>query len=544
MISSVSGKLNDRFELTNTDWGTGVMDINIILEILSSALVIVLIFLFYYIRQNKKNEKQIKTQLEELNYLYLQRIQSEESLIIENKNLENMILQLREQQSLLLSNQERIEHYAYFDDLTKLPNRLSLKIDLEQLLNTHSMSLIHGAVFFIDFDNFKQINDHYGHGLGDELLFIIAAHLNKSLKEYGKVYRFGSDEFVAVLDSVVDVDSVEFLAKKLVDDFKKPLSVQSNEFMLKFSMGIALIPLHGNSYDEIIGSADMAMYQVKSTSENGYAFFKEEKDPEKDDRANLKQELYNALTGNALNFKYQPIYNRVSGKIALVETTIFLEGTTGYLPPQKMLQLAKELGMTSALNLIVFKTVCDMSNTLSSSENLILTTFNLCMNDLSNPHLIVEIQSVLNETKADPSSICLEITETAIESNYENIFNQLNTLKTMGFRLIVDDFGAEFISLNHLKKMSVDFIKIDRLMFSESTAIVAPLLEIIKTLDIQIIVKNIESLEQTGVLGSADINYVQGYYYSHPLEKENFIKLLLDEEIKIYPRLKKLAQTP
>ncbi len=520
------------------------MDINIILEVLSSALVIVLIFLFYYIRQNRKNQKQIKFQFEELNYLYLQRIQSEESLLIENRNLENTSIRLKEQQSLLLSNQERIEHYAYFDDLTRLPNRLSLKIDLEQLLNTHSMSLIQGAMFFIDFDNFKQINDHYGHNIGDELLFIIAAHLNKSLEEYGKVYRFGSDEFVAILDSVVDVDSVEFLAKKLVDDFKKPLAVQNNEFILKFSMGIALIPLHGNSFDEIIGSADMAMYQVKSTGENGYAFFKEDKDSESDDRAILKQELNNALVGKSLNFKYQPIFNRASGKIALVETTIYLEGSTGYLPPQKMLQLAKELGMTSALNLTVFKTVCDMSNTLFSSENLILTTFNLSMNDLSNPHLIDEIKSVLNETKADPSSICLEITETTIESNYESIFNQLNILKTMGFRLIVDDFGAEFISLNHLKKMSVDFIKIDRLMFSESTAIVAPLLEIIKTLDIQIIVKNIESLEQTGILSSGDINYVQGYYYSHPLEKENFIKLLLDEEIKIYPRLKKLAQTP
>ncbi|MBE0450452.1 MAG: EAL domain-containing protein [Clostridia bacterium] len=516
----------------------------VLLEILSSALVIVLIVLFYTIRQSKKNEKQIKTQLEELNFLYLQRIQSEEALLIENKNLEISSNRLEEQQSLLLSNQERIEHYAYFDDLTKLPNRLSLKIDLEQLLNTHSMNLIQGAVFFIDFDNFKQINDHYGHSLGDDLLYIIAAHLNKCLEDYGKVYRFGSDEFVAVLDSVVDVDSVEFIAKKLVDDFKKPLSVQNNDFILKFSMGIALIPLHGNSFDELIGSADMAMYQIKSAGISGYTFFKEDKDAEKDDRATLKQELYNALAENALSFKYQPIFNSVSGKIALVETTIYLEGSTGYLPPQKMLQLAKELGMTTALNLAVFKTVCEMSNTLSSSENLILTTFNLSMNDLSNPHLIDEIKSVLNETKADSSTICLEITETAIESNYESVFNQLNILKTLGFRLVVDDFGAEFISLNHLKKMSVDFIKIDRLMFSESTAIVSPLLEIIKTLDIQIIVKNIESLEQTGVLSSGDINYVQGYYYSHPLEKENFIKLLLDEEIKIYPRLKKLAQTP
>jgi len=526
------------------DWGTWSMNTYVLLEILSSALVVVLIVLFYYIRQSKKNEKQMKVQLEELNYLYLQRIQSEEALLIENKNLEVSSNRLKEQQSLLLSNQERIEHYAYFDDLTKLPNRLSLKIDLEQLLNTHSINLIQGAIFFIDFDNFKQINDHYGHSLGDDLLYIIAAHLNKSLEDYGKVYRFGSDEFVAVLDSVVDVDSVEFLAKKLVDDFKKPLSVQNNEFILKFSMGIALIPLHGNSFDELIGSADMAMYQIKSTGVNGYAFFKEDKDAEKDDRAVLKQELYNALADNALSFKYQPIFNSVSGKIALVETTIYLEGSTGYLPPQKMLQLAKELGMTSALNLAVFKTVCEMSNTLSSSENLILTTFNLSMNDLSNPHLIDEIKSVLNETKADPSTICLEITETAIESNYESVFNQLNILKKLGFRMIVDDFGAEFISLNHLKKMSVDFIKIDRLMFSESTAIVSPLLEIIKTLDIQIIVKNIESLEQTGVLSSGDINYVQGYYYSHPLEKENFIKLLLDEEIKIYPRLKKMAQTP
>lgn len=514
------------------------------LEILSSALVIVLIFSFYYIRQNKKNEKNMKSQLEELNTLYLKHIQAEENLKIENKNLEITSSQLRDQHSLLLSNQEQIEQYAYFDDLTKLPNRLSLKIDLEQLLNTHSIHLIKGAVFFIDFDNFKQINDYYGHSFGDELLFIIAAQLNKSLDDYGRVYRFGSDEFVAVLDSVVDIDSVKFLANKLLDDFEKPLSVQNNEFILKFSMGIALIPLHGNSFDEIIGRADVAMYQIKNTGVNGYAFFKEDKFSIDHTHVAMKQELSNALVNNQLNFKYQPIFNRVSEKIALVETTIFLEGSSGYLPPQKILQLAKELGMTSTLNTTVFRSVCDMSNVLRSSEALVLITFNLAMNDLTNPHLIDEIKSILEETKADPFSICLEITETAIESNYENIFTQLNLLKSIGFRVIVDDYGAEFISMNHLKKMSVDFIKIDYSKFLESSSIATPLIEIIKTLDIQIIVKNIESLEQVYALSIHDIHYVQGYYYSYPLEKENFIKLLLDEEIKIYPRFKKMAQTP
>ncbi len=209
-----------------------------------------------------------------------------------------------------------------------------------------------------------------------------------------------------------------------------------------------------------------------------------------------------------------------------------------------MIQLANELDIVSNLNAAVIEAACDMADTLKTFDDLILTTFNLTMHDLSCPTLLDDIKRILTEKNIDPSTICLEIKGTSVEASYEKTLNQMEALKAMGFRLIVDDFASEFMSLNFLKKLSVDLIKIDCSILFENEIIVTSLLEIVRTLGIQIIVKNIESKEDAEKLNSDDLHYVQGFYYSMPLQKENFIKLMLDEEIKIYPKVKKVAQIP
>lgn len=494
--------------------------------------------------QNKKTNKVLKQQSEELNYLYLQHVQSEESLRNKNHSLEQQLATLNEQQQSLMLHQAHIEQFAYNDELTHLPNRLSLKIDLEQLIQKTSKNIIKGAVLFIDFDNFKAINDHYGHAVGDGLLVLVASKLTQSLEGYGRVYRFGSDEFIGLLDSVSDVDSIEFLAKKLQDDFSEPLSVMDNPFIMRFSMGISLLPIHANTYDEIIGCADMAMYHAKSKGKGQYAFYKEESEYLKNDLIHLKNNLQEVVEKKGFEFLFQPILNRKSGKIAMVETTLLWDQQDHKISTPKMIQLANELDIVSNLNAAVIEAACDMADTLKTFDDLILTTFNLTMHDLSCPTLLDDIKRILTEKNIDPSTICLEIKGTSVEASYEKTLNQMEALKAMGFRLIVDDFASEFMSLNFLKKLSVDLIKIDCSILFENEIIVSSLLEIVRTLGIQIIVKNIESKEDAEKLSSDDLHYVQGFYYSMPLQKENFIKLMLDEEIKIYPKVKKVAQIP
>lgn len=496
------------------------------------------------IYQYRKNEKILKQQSEELNYLYLQHVQSEESLRSKNNNLEHQIALLNEQQESLMRHQAHIEKFAYNDELTQLPNRLSLKIDVEQLIQKPSKNMIKGAVLFIDFDNFKSINDHYGHAVGDGLLVLLASKLTHSLESYGRVYRFGSDEFVALLDSVSDIDSIEFLAKKLQDDFSEPLSVMDNPFTMKFSMGISLLPIHANTYDEIIGCADMAMYHAKSKGKGQYAFYKEESEYFKNDLIHLKNTLQEVVEKKGLEFLFQPIYNRMSGKIAMVETTLLWDQSEHKISTPKMIQLANELDIVTNLNAAVIEAASDMAETLKTFDDLVLTTFNLTMHDLSCPTLLDDIKRIVSEKNVDPSTICLEIKGTSVEAHYERTLSQMEELKAMGFRLIVDDFASEFMSLNFLKKLSVDFIKIDCSVLFENEVIVSSLLDIVKTLGIQIIVKNIEKTEDAEKIRSNDLYYVQGFYYAMPLQKENFIKLMLDEEIKIYPKVKKVAQTP
>ncbi|MBM7562154.1 putative bifunctional diguanylate cyclase/phosphodiesterase [Fusibacter tunisiensis] len=512
----------------------------LIYAILATALGIAIMMTY----QSKKNEKFLKRQTEELNFLYLKHVQSEEALKSRNLDLERHIKNLNDQQKILLDHQAHIEQFAYYDELTKLPNRHSLKIDLENLIEAPSKKIIKGGVLFIDFDNFKSINDHYGHAIGDGLLILIASKLSQSVEGYGKAYRFGSDEFIILLDTVGDMDSIEFIAQKIKDDFATPLSVMDNPFTMKFSMGISLLPIHANTYDEIISCADMAMYHAKSKGKGQYAFYKEESQELKDQLVDLKNTLQEAVTKKELDFLYQPIYNRKSEKVAMVETTLFWEEDANRISTPKMIRLANELDIVSNLNAAVFEATCDLTESLKPLDDFILVTFNLNMHDLTSPTLVDDIDRILSEKSVDPSSICMEIKGTSIESNYDFTLRQIEKLKSMGLRLIVDDFATEFMSINFLKKMAVDFIKIDYKLIFENERIVASLLEIINALGIQVIVKNIETREEAESLNSDDFHYVQGYFYALPLQKENFIKLMLDEEIKIYPKFKKVAQIP
>ena len=494
-------------------------------------------YLLYYIKKAKSIERKLIERTDELKDLYEELSASEEELRAQNENLMNTQSQLKQQKSELIRKQKLIEDYAYYDFLTHLPNRYSLKLDILKLLGNPSSSVIKGAILFIDFDNFKYVNDTYGHSVGDALLIEISRHIEKQLVDMGKVYRLGGDEFVAMIDTSCDYETVEFVAQKLLHSFELPLVVNATPFFITFSMGIALFPLHGNDFDSLIGSADMAMYAAKNAGKNRYQFFDENTKTKADQMQNLQAELMQAVNAKALTLNYQPIYNHSGHMIKMVEAMIRWKSSIGLISPSKFLPMAHELGIMNQISRCVFEEAFDLLNILKSGDQEVAITINISNQELANSILASDIEQLLSKTHADPTMICLEVSESLVEENFETIQHQIVKLHDLGFKIIIDNMGAEYISLNYLKKLPIDYVKMDISLFRDYAAnpnILNSLISIIRDMNLQIIIKNIESDVHMTYLDNIDFDFMQGHIFSFPVDKYHIQKMILDEDIKIY----------
>ncbi|MDN5353020.1 MAG: hypothetical protein PWQ12_1941 [Clostridiales bacterium] len=242
--------------------------------ILLGFLILILIFVAVYTawrsqKLHKLSDRQAK-EIEISNQKHL-RVQSE--LKERERYIQQLQTQLMDQQKQSLEDKEAISKVAYSDELTKLPNRYAFKEQLQALVNHPSKEYIKGAVLFIDFDNFKAINDQYGHTIGDKVLYEVAQRIKDSVGNYGTVYRYESDEFIALIDTVVDSDSIDYLSERIRDAFSEEIVIDALSIALNFSMGIALIPIHGNTFESILSSADNAMYRAKDHHNSSFQFF-------------------------------------------------------------------------------------------------------------------------------------------------------------------------------------------------------------------------------------------------------------------------------
>lgn len=501
------------------------------------ALVFFSSYLLFYIKKAKNIEKTLIERSDELKDLYEELSASEEELRAQNETLMTTQSTLKQQRSELIRKQKLIEDYAYYDFLTHLPNRYSLKLDILKLLEKHSTSVIKGAIFFIDFDNFKQVNDTYGHSMGDALLIQIAKHIEKQLDNIGKVYRLGGDEFVAMLDTSYDYETVDYIAKKLYASFDQPLMVKETPFWVTFSMGIALLPLHGTDFDTLIGSADMAMYAAKNAGKNQYRFFDESTKTKAAQMKHMQDELTEALANDELKLEYQPIYDAEGKNIVLTEAMLRWHSTKGVIPPNQFLPMAQELGVMNAITRYVFNEAFDLVNILESGRENILISINVSNQDLANSILALDLEQLISKTHVNPSNVSIEVPEPMIEANYDTIQNHIIKLHDLGFKITIDNLGTEYLSLNYLKKLPIDFVKIDISLFYdylEKPTMMISLIEILRDMNVSIIIKNVENESDLQMLSNIDYDFVQGHHYSKPVEKEHIVKMILDEDIKIY----------
>ncbi|RXT07119.1 EAL domain-containing protein [Ammoniphilus sp. CFH 90114] len=421
--------------------------------------------------------------------------------------------------------EEMIHYLSYQDHITCLPNRMLFNDRLSVSLSNAKRNQSIVTVLFLDLDRFKHLNDPLGHDKGDAILRQVAHKLKFCLRENDTISRFGGDEFAIILSDVGRVEDAGRVAGRVLDKLSETLNFEEFEFRLTASIGISLYPFDGNTREELLKNAHSAMYKAKERGGNCYQFYASEMNARMFERLVLENGLHKALDRNEFVLYYQPQYDSKTLEITGVEALVrWNHPDLGLVPPADFIPLSEEIGHIIPLGIWVLYTACVQNKAWQDagyppiSVSVILST-----KQFKQSNLVQLVSDVLNETGLEPQYLKLELTETDMMENTDEILATLQQLKNMGIKIMIDDFGKGYSSLGYLKKFPVDILKIDQSFIREIESspsereIVIAILQLAQILDLQVIAEGIETEEQFAFLRKHDCDVMQGYYFSKPL---------------------------
>lgn len=432
--------------------------------------------------------------------------------------------------------EKEIHHLAFYDSLTQLPNRQLLRDRLRQAMVTSARSHNMGALLFIDLDNFKTLNDTLGHDIGDLLLRQVASRLVSCVRESDTVARLGGDEFVIVLAGDLSAHSHEAVAhiktvcERILAAFHEPFRLGAYEHHSTPSIGIALFDDQPATMDELLKRADLAMYQAKASGRNAMCFF----DPDMQDVVNvrvvLESDLRKGLERNEFVLHYQPQVDTngyVTGAEALVR---WQHSRRGLLPPAEFIPHAEETGLIYPLGHWVLEAACTQLSAWSARPETaqLNMAINVSPRQFRHPDFVEQVFSALDHTGANPQKLKLELTESLLVHNVEDIIAKMVALKTRGVGFALDDFGTGYSSLNYLKRLPLGWLKIDQSFIQDvltdphDATIVRAILVLAKSMGLSVIAEGVETNAQRSFLAQHGCDAYQGYLFSQPLTFEQF----------------------
>ncbi|CEK12051.1 GGDEF/EAL-containing response regulator [Legionella hackeliae] len=424
--------------------------------------------------------------------------------------------------------EEQLHHQATHDSLTQLPNRVLLTDRLSQLISYSKRNNSMFCVLFFDLDRFKLINDSFSHIAGDKLLQDVVQRIRQVMREEDTLARLGGDEFVALLKSH-DETNVAKIAKKLLDVFHTPFEVNSHQIWITPSIGIATFPRDGETIDELLRNADIAMYRAKEQGGNQFQFYTYSLGKKSVARMEMEAELYQALEKKEFFLCYQPQLDFKTRKLVSAEALIrWRHPKKGILLPINFIPMAEETGLILPIGEWVLQEACKQNKQWQKlSLPKIRVAVNVATKQLKHPEFGQVIRRILTETELSPEFLEIEITENVILTSLEAtaIFNDL---KKLGIHLALDDFGSGYMLLNHLKIFPIDRIKIDRTYINNihynkvDEVIIQAIIAIARSLDLEIVAEGVESSEQIKFLETHECTEGQGYYFCKPLASEEF----------------------
>jgi len=433
----------------------------------------------------------------------------------------------------LEESRTKAEYLAYHDTLTGLYNRVSFEEFLERTLLSAQRERTKFAVLFIDLDRFKIINDTLGHDIGDKVLIQAAKRLQVILRKSDVISRWGGDEFVVILDDTLTETYVAKIARKIVDEMKKPISVDHHNLNVTASIGIALYPENAKDANTLIKYADSAMYQAKESGKNSFYFYTSVLSDEIQERLKIDLALQNAIEKNEIYMVFQPQYLLKSKQVVSLEALVRWENDMlGFVPPDKFIPIAEENGFITTLGYFIFEESCkkykEMKNAGVALERIAI---NVSTIQFRQTDLVYEFLSILERYELKTSEIEIEITERFFMENTENNIKILQEFQDYGFAISIDDFGTGYSSMSYLKRLPVDTIKIDKSFVDDiglgnrqDDAIVDAIIALATTLHYTIIAEGIETEEQEDFLTTYGCDIGQGYLFSKPVKSEKIIE--------------------
>ena len=433
-----------------------------------------------------------------------------------------------------VEREETLYRQAHFDTLTGLPNRQLLKDRLEQQIANARVEEHNGALLFLDLDRFKEINDVFGHSVGDGVLIQAAKRIVSEVRDRDTVARLGGDEFVVVLPNVRNESIVRSMAERLLTRLAEAFTVRDVDHYVSASIGVVMFPEDGDSVETLLKNADAAMYRAKDAGRGRFEFFSKRLNAESRRKIGLERDLRQAYYDGALQLHYQPQFDITSGEISGAEALLrWTHPKNGEISPDEFIPLAEDSGLIIDLGEWVIEQACkDLRKILDRGLHPGPVSINVSALQLRESGFRRAIMAPVRRHEIHPGYMQLEVTETAVAQNKDTAIALLESLRSDGVRVAIDDFGTGYSSLSYLQQMPFDVIKIDKSFVDKigsgvtSNNICRTIIRMAEELGKRSIAEGVETREQLEFLQRNGCDFVQGFYYSRALPQDQFLEFV------------------
>ncbi|WP_141676873.1 MULTISPECIES: cache domain-containing protein [unclassified Aliivibrio] len=427
--------------------------------------------------------------------------------------------------TLLEKTKNKMQYMALHDELTQLPNRVLLESKIEQAIQQAKEAKQYLAVMFVDLDDFKKINDRFGHEVGDLLLKSISHKFDELLYNDEIVSRFGGDEFVFCIPSLNSKEEAEQKVKTIQSVFKESFAINGKSINTSCSIGVAMYPSDADTSLDLISKADIVLYKSKAKRKGSALFFDHTIDAQVNYEFSLEEELRTALSNNEISVMYQPQIDIETGELYGVEAlSRWHNKTLGFVSPVDFIAVAEEIGGIDAIGDFVLQRACeDILTLMANGLGAVMVSVNLSPKQLIQPDFIQRVTAIVDTTGIDISRVTLEITENILISDLEEVSPILTQLQQLGFGISLDDFGTGYSSLSYLNILPITEIKIDRSFINslfinqQSETLVKAIIAIGASCHMKVVAEGVETKEQLNKLIEYKCDLVQGYYFDKPL---------------------------
>ncbi|MCD7034510.1 EAL domain-containing protein [Metabacillus sp. GX 13764] len=434
----------------------------------------------------------------------------------------------------LRKKQSKLEYFAHYDVLTNMHNRYSFSIELEKALQKARREETILGVMYCDLDRFKLINDSLGHEIGDELLKGIGDIIREVCGSKAILCRHGGDEFLIAVQGIKNADELEILSQQILKKLKQPIPVEGHEVSVSCSIGISLFPYHAETQEELLTTADIAMFRAKEKGKNTYEFFNPVLRDTRERKLEIEKELERAFENKEFFLYYQPQVDLVSKKIVGAEALVRWQNPRlGNISPGEFIPIAEETGFIRTLGeWVIEEAAAGLQKLRSAGYCDISFSVNISIKQFYHQSLPDILSQKLEEYEVPRERLKIEITESVVIDHLELVLSQLQRIKELGIEIALDDFGTGYSSLNYLKKLPIDIVKIDRSFIqdiiddAQDAAIVQAVISIADSMNLNVIAEGIEKEEQSRLLGEIGCRQGQGFYYSRPVPLDTLTDIL------------------